>query len=65
MTNDQSIYTRFVGFRTDSDLHARLERFSRSLGRRRSDVARYLLLSCLNNYEGNREAIEKIRQAMY
>ena len=66
MTITQSpIYTRFVGFRTDSIFHDRLEGFSRAIGRRRSDVIRYLVLNCLNAYEGNREAMAKIKQEMY
>ena len=39
----QSIYTRFVGYRTDNCLHDRLDGFSAVLGRRKSDVVRYLL----------------------
>jgi len=60
-----SIYTKFVGFRTDSHFHDRLEGFSQTLGRRKSDVVRFLLINCLNAYEGDREAIAKIRQEMY
>jgi predicted DNA-binding protein len=59
------IYSRFVGFRTSEELNFRLERFSEALTRRKSDVIRYLLLSCLNSYEGDDEAIAKIRQELY
>ena len=58
-------YTRFVGFRAPDDFTARLERFSLQLGRRKSDVVRYLLVNCLNAYEGNTDAIAKISQEMY
>jgi predicted transcriptional regulator len=59
------IYSRFIGFRASDDLNSRLERFSTALTRRRSDVIRYFLLSCLNAYEGDADAIAKIRQELY
>jgi hypothetical protein len=62
---DPRIYTRFIGFRASDDLNVRLERFSGTLSRRKSDVIRYLLLSCLNAYEGDSDAIAKIRQELY
>jgi len=66
MTTEQTpIYTRFVGFRADEVLHQRLVGFSKRLGRRKSDVVRYLLLNCLNAYERDNEAIAKMRQEMY
>ena len=49
------VYPRFVGFKASEDLAARLQRFSSVLGRRRSDVIRYLLVSCLNAYEADKE----------
>ena len=65
--NDEelNVYTDFIGFRAPQDLSARLERFSRALGRRRSDVIRYLLISCLSAYEADRDAIAKIKQGLY
>jgi len=60
-----NVYNSFVGFRTSDDLNARLQRFSTVLGRRKSDVIRYLLVSCLNAYETDRDAIAKIRQELY
>lgn len=59
------IYSRFVGFRASEELNFRLDRFSGALTRRKSDVIRYLLLSCLNAYEGDSDAIAKIRQELY
>ena len=59
------LYNRVIGFRASEDLEARLERFSHVLGRQRSDVIRYLLVSCLNAYETDRQAIAKIRQELY
>jgi predicted DNA-binding protein len=61
----QCIYKRFVGFRLTDEMDTRLHNFSSALGRRKSDVIRYLLLSCLNAYEADREAIERIRQELY
>lgn len=60
-----STYTRFLGFRAPDDLAARLDRFSHQLGRRKSDVIRYLLVRCLNAYEQDGDAIAKLRQEMY
>jgi hypothetical protein len=54
--------------RKASQLHHpsfRLDRFSGALTRRKGDVIRYLLLSCLNAYEGDPDAIAKIRQELY
>jgi hypothetical protein len=65
MSTDPRIYTSFVGFRTSDDLNVRLQRFSAVLGRRKSDVIRYLLVSCLNAYETDRDAIAKIKQELY
>lgn len=59
------VYNKVIGFRVPPDLDFRLHRFSSALGRRRSDVIRYLLVSCLNAYEANNEAIAKIRQELY
>jgi predicted DNA-binding protein len=64
-TEPINVYNSFVGFRTSDDLNARLQRFSTVLGRRKSDIIRYLLVSCLNAYETDREAIAKIRQELY
>jgi hypothetical protein len=60
-----NVYKKFVGFRTSDDLNDRLQRFSRVLGRQKSDVIRYLLTSCLNAYETDKDAIAKIRQELY
>ena len=60
-----NVYNKVIGFRASGDLEVRLERFSRVLGRQKSDVVRYLLVSCLNAYEADRDAIAKIRQALY
>jgi predicted DNA-binding protein len=60
-----NVYNKYVGFRTSDDLNARLQRFSHVLGRQKSDVIRYLLTSCLNAYEMDKEAIKKIRQELY
>jgi hypothetical protein len=59
------VYNKFVGFRVSDDLHVRLAQFSRVLGRRQSDVIRYLLISCLNAYEADKNAIAKIRQELH
>jgi len=59
------VYSKFVGFRVSDDLHVRLARFSRVLGRHQSDVIRYLLISCLNAYETDGDAIAKIRQELH
>jgi predicted DNA-binding protein len=60
-----TVYNHFIGFRASDDLHARLESFSRALGRQKSDVIRYLLARCLNAYEGDGEAIARIRRELY
>ena len=60
-----NVYNKVIGFRVSEDVEVRLERFSRALGRQRSDVIRYLLVSCLNAYEANGDAIAKIRQVLY
>jgi predicted DNA-binding protein len=65
MTQPERIYSRFVGFRASEDLNSRLDRFSAALTRRKSDVIRFLLLSCLNAYEGDPDAIAKLRQELY
>jgi predicted transcriptional regulator len=59
------VYKKFVGFRASDDLHARLAQFSNALGRHQSDVMRYLLVSCLNAYEADKDAIAKIRQDLH
>jgi hypothetical protein len=64
-TEPVNVYNSFVGFRTSDDLNARLQRFSVVLGRRKSDVIRYLLVSCLNAYETDKEAIAKMKQELY
>jgi predicted DNA-binding protein len=38
------VYKRLVAFRASDELHARLAQFSKALGRRQSDVIRYLLI---------------------
>jgi metal-responsive CopG/Arc/MetJ family transcriptional regulator len=60
-----TVYNRFLGIKVPDDLAERLDRFSRSLGRQRSDVIRYLLVSCLNAYEGDRTAMAKIKQELH
>ena len=60
-----NVYNKVIGFRASRDFEARLERFSHVLGRRKSDVIRYLLTSCLNAYETDRGAIAKIKQELY
>lgn len=68
MTTQQEqtpIYPWFIGFRADEVLHRRLLCFSRKLGRRKSDVVRYLLVNCLNAYEGDNDAIARMRREMY
>ena len=61
----ESIYNSFVGFRASEDLHSRLDRFSGAVGRRKSDVIRFLLVRCLNAYEADATAIAKIKQELY
>ena len=65
--NDEAVnvYPNFIGFRAPQELNARLERFSRALGRQKSDVIRFLLVQCLSAYEADRDAIAKIRQKLY
>ena len=60
-----TIYNSFVGFRASRELHDRLDRFSGALGRRKSDVLRFLLVRCLSAYERDTVAIEKIKQELY
>ena len=60
-----NLYNRVIAFRASEDFEARLETFSRALGRPKSDVLRYLITSCLSAYETNRDAIAKIRQVLY
>jgi predicted DNA-binding protein len=59
------VYKKLVAFRASDELHARLAQFSKALGRRQSDVIRYLLISCLNAYEADKNAIAKIRQDLH
>jgi predicted transcriptional regulator len=59
------VYEKVMGFRVSSDLDARLTQFSRAIGRKRSDVIRHLLTSCLTAYEADVTAIAKIRQEMH
>ena len=58
----ERIYSRFVGFRAPDDFSLRFERFSQSVGRSRSQVARYLIAQCLSAYEADPDALAKIRQ---
>jgi predicted DNA-binding protein len=60
-----NIYNSFVGFRASRDLHHRLDRFSEVVGRRKSDVLRFLLVRCLNAYESDAKAIDRIKQELY
>jgi predicted DNA-binding protein len=60
-----TIYDSFVGFRASKDLHDRLDRFSGAVGRRKSDVLRFLIVRCLNAYESDAVAINKIKQELY
>jgi predicted DNA-binding protein len=59
---EERIYCRLVAFRAPDEFSLRLDRFSKSVGRSRSQVARYLIGQCLNAYEGDQDAILKIRQ---
>ena len=61
---ESRIYSRFVGFRASEELNSRLDHFSTALTRRKSDVIRFLLLRCLNAYEGDEDAIAKMRQEL-
>lgn len=66
MTTDPGlIYKRLVCFRSTPDLDDRLKRFSKALGRRKSDVIRYLLTQCLRAYEADPEAIARIREDLH
>jgi hypothetical protein len=58
----EQIYNRFIGFRSPDDFSQRFERFSKSVGRSKSQVCRYLLSQCLSAYEADNDAIAKIRQ---
>jgi predicted DNA-binding protein len=62
MKPDERIYRRLVAFRAPDEFSLRLDRFSESVGRSRSQVARYLIAQCLSAYEGDKDAIMKIRQ---
>ena len=59
---EERIYRRLVAFRAPDEFSLRLDRFSQSVGRSRSQVARYLISQCLSAYEGDKDAILKIRQ---
>jgi predicted DNA-binding protein len=59
---DERIYRRLVAFRAPDEFALRLDQFSQSVGRSRSQVARFLIGQCLNAYEGDKDAIMKIRQ---
>jgi predicted DNA-binding protein len=63
--NSNDIYNSFVGFRASQELHNRLDHFSEAVGRRKSDVIRFLLVRCLNAYESDAVAINKIKQELY
>jgi hypothetical protein len=63
-TTDQRIYNGYIGFRTPDDFLIRFETFSKTIGRNRSQVARYFLSECLSAYEGDAAAVTKIRQAI-
>jgi predicted DNA-binding protein len=56
------IYNRFIGFRSPDDFLQRFSRFSRNVGRSKSQVCRYLIGQCLSAYEADKDAIAKIRQ---
>jgi predicted DNA-binding protein len=58
---DERIYRRLVAFRAPDEFALRLDRFSHNVGRSRSQVARYLIGQCLSAYEGDKDAIMKIR----
>ena len=60
----ERIYRRLIGFRAPDEFALRLDRFSQSVGRSRSQVARYLIGQCLSAYEGDEGAILKIRQGI-
>ena len=63
-SQSERIYNDFIGFRAPDDFSARFLRFTESVGRSRSQVARYLISQCLTAYEGDRDAIAKIRQGI-
>lgn len=58
----ERIYNQFVGFRAPHDFLNRFERFSKTVGRSKSQVCRYLIAQCLTAYEADKDAISKIRQ---
>jgi predicted DNA-binding protein len=58
----ERIYNQYVGFRAPDDFSLRFERFSKSVGRSKSQVCRYLIAQCLSAYETDKDAIAKIRQ---
>ena len=62
---EEHIYNSFIAFRASTDFLERFQRFSKDVGRNKSAVARYLLGECMNAYEGNKEALTKIRQELY
>ena len=62
---DNRIYSDFLGFRAPADLVVRLDRFSQKMGRRNSDVMRFLITRCLNSYEGDEQSIAKIKTEFY
>ena len=61
----KTIYSRYVAFKATEDLANRLDHFSRALGRRRSDVLRFMLGQLLNAYAADSEAIQKIKEQMH
>jgi hypothetical protein len=61
----EHIYNSFIAFRATNDFWERFQRFSKDVGRNKSAVARYLLGECMNAYEGQKDAITKIRQELY
>lgn len=66
MSRDRTvIYGRYVAFKATDDLVERLDRFSRALGRKRSDVVRFLLAQLLNAYAADPKAIQKLREQMH
>lgn len=54
-------YNTLIGFKAPDDFVARFNRFSRNVGRNRSAVARYLIGQCLNAYENDQAALNRIR----
>jgi predicted DNA-binding protein len=61
---EERIYRRLVAFKAPDEFALRLDRFSQNVGRSRSQVARYLIGQCLSAYEGDKDAIMKIRQGI-